>query len=186
MIYAGLASGLVLGYVVAYLVVARHQVAYVASKHGLVRHRSEHFCFCDNLLKPAFAPLTFLHFIVCRSFWLEYQLPKMQSSDHDRAAMLPVVRQIGLIGGLAVWDDHLVSVSFMRRPITDAQLSIVSAFSPVVDLDLSGTSVTDTGMQHINQLPNLRTLDLTNTLVTDAGVSMLRKTLPGVSVWREK
>lgn len=186
MVYAEILICVIAGYVIAYLILARHQVVYVASKHGLVRHRFEHFGFCDNFLKPTFAPVIFLHFMARRSFWLEFQLPQMQFEDPDRAAMLPVVRQIGLFGGLAIWKNDLVSISFMRRPITDDQLSIVGTFTPVVDLDLSHTLVTDKGMQHINQLPNLQTVDLTNTLVTDAGVSILRDSLPGMIVWRRK
>ena len=184
--YAVIAIGASAAYVSAFLLFVRFQVTYIATKHGLVRHRFERFHCCESFLKTVFAPIIFLHFLVRRRFCLESRLPEMQSADPDRAAMLPVARQIGLSGGLAIWKNDLVSISFMRRPITDHQLSIVGTFTPVVDLDLSHTSVTDVGMQHLNQLRNLQTVDLTNTWVTDAGVSILRDSLPGVIVWRRK
>ncbi|MEJ7595038.1 MAG: hypothetical protein WKF77_26230 [Planctomycetaceae bacterium] len=108
----------------------------------------------------------------------------MQSCDSERAAFLPAIQQIGLVGGLVIWGDGMASVSFMRRPITGDQLSIVASFTPLVDLDLSHTLVTDAGMQHMCHLPKLQTVDLTHTSVTDAGVESLRSIAPSVLVIR--
>jgi hypothetical protein len=45
-------------------------------------------------------------------------------------------------------------------------------------LDLSGTAITDEGLNHLEPLRNLRHLYLLNTKVTEEGVRQLREKLP--------
>ena len=59
------------------------------------------------------------------------------------------------------------------------KLSIVWLFTPLRDLDLSHTLVTDDGIKLIRQLPNLEFVDLSNTPISDDFVSQLRKDMPG-------
>lgn len=167
MVYTAVVIGFCAAYLTAYCVSVRFQLQYIASINGITRYRREHFCCCERLLKSAFGPLIFLHFLTRRRFWLESRLLQMQSADIERAEMLPVFEQIGRIGGLAIWQDDLVSISFMRRPVTDEQLSIVWLFTPLRDLDLSHTLVTDDGIKLIRQLPNLEFVDLLNTPISD-------------------
>jgi len=184
MLYAEILSCIAVGYASTFLILAHTEIVYVASKYGLVRHRLQHFHHCGAFLKHIYAPIIFLHFLIHRSFWLEFRLPQMQSCDSDRAAFLPAVQQIGLVGGLVIWSDEMASVSFMRRPLTDDQLSIVGSFTPLVDLNLSHTLVTDAGLQHMCHLHKLQNVDVTNTSVTDAGVESLRSIAPSVLVIR--
>jgi hypothetical protein len=45
-------------------------------------------------------------------------------------------------------------------------------------LDLTGTQVTDAGMQHLKRLPKLRQLTIGKTRVTATGLEDLRQALP--------
>src|ERR1035437_906240 len=45
---------------------------------------------------------------------------------------------------------------------------------PIVGLDLSGTKVTDVGLEHLKGLDQLQTLNLSKTKVTDAGLEQLK------------
>ena len=51
-------------------------------------------------------------------------------------------------------------------------------------LSLSGTQVTDAGLECLRGLTELRELALSNNQVTDAGVNELKKALPNVSILR--
>jgi internalin A len=55
---------------------------------------------------------------------------------------------------------------------------------PLEKLHLRGTKVTNAGLLHLKGLANLQHLCLGNTKVTNAGIQELRKTLPGVRIFR--
>ena len=49
---------------------------------------------------------------------------------------------------------------------------------------LSGTKISDAGLEHLKGLKNLKVLRLDRTKVTDAGVAELKKALPGCRIDR--
>jgi hypothetical protein len=55
----------------------------------------------------------------------------------------------------------------------DRELGDLAVLGPLEDLDLSGSEVTDDGLQCLTRLPELRKLNLADTAVTDAGLRPL-------------
>jgi hypothetical protein len=51
-------------------------------------------------------------------------------------------------------------------------------------LELTGTTVTDAGLEHIRPLSGLQNLTLYRTRVTATGVAELQKALPNLTVYR--
>jgi hypothetical protein len=49
---------------------------------------------------------------------------------------------------------------------------------PVISVELSGTKVTDAGLEHLKGLTQLQQLHLDGTKITDAGVKKLKQALP--------
>src|SRR5262245_28156469 len=115
------------------------------------------------------------------------------------------------LGGRVTWSEgqparHVIALSFAGRPLDDAQLKRFSPwwwhFPALVDLDLTGTAITDEGLAHVSgsgiknlmlggtritshglsvldQCPALASVSLTRTRVDDAGVEYLAS-LPGL------
>ena len=50
------------------------------------------------------------------------------------------------------------------------------------ELDVSGTDVTDAGLEHLQGLVRLKQLDLSRTKVTAEGVKRLRRRLPNCEI----
>ena len=60
--------------------------------------------------------------------------------------------------------------------MTDAVLGDVSRVETVTALDLGGSrALTDEGVRHLARLPGLKHLDLSGTAVTDRGLEVLRE-----------
>jgi hypothetical protein len=74
--------------------------------------------------------------------------------------------------------------TFPDRTISDDDLPSLASRTQLVELDLSGTKVTDAGIAHLSSLRNLSDLWLKNTCVTDAGVRRLQESLPNVKIHR--
>lgn len=60
-----------------------------------------------------------------------------------------------------------------HRNCSDADLTFVSQFDHLTNLELGNTQVTDTGLEEIAELKELRTLNLAKTKITDAGLRKL-------------
>ena len=59
--------------------------------------------------------------------------------------------------------------------MTDAMLEDVSRIEHITALKLGGSKrVTDAGLRHLARLPRLRHLDLSGTGITDRGLDVLR------------
>ena len=66
------------------------------------------------------------------------------------------------------------AIDFTARTLTDKSLLILQSDRRLVDLNLSGTGISDEGVKNIADLPLLTTLDISNNLkITDAGLKHL-------------
>jgi hypothetical protein len=65
-----------------------------------------------------------------------------------------------------------------RNEITDDGLRFLSRLTNLERLDLQKSKVTDAGLQHLRGLTNLKTLWLSGTAVTNSGLDELRRSLP--------
>jgi hypothetical protein len=68
--------------------------------------------------------------------------------------------------------------------VTDVGLQYVTGLTRLEELDLSYTKVTDAGFDNFRELTRLKELWLHDTQVTDAGVAELQKALPNVKILR--
>jgi hypothetical protein len=66
--------------------------------------------------------------------------------------------------------------------VTDGGLESLSSLKKLVGLFLGKTEVTDNGLKHLYGLTNLTRLDLRETNVSDEGVMAIQKSLPGCAV----
>ena len=76
--------------------------------------------------------------------------------------------------------EKVTSVDFPKKT-KDEMVALLKedVFSDVVEIDLSGTNITDDALEHIKPLSKLRRLDLSRTRITDAGMDHL-KDLPAL------
>jgi hypothetical protein len=88
-----------------------------------------------------------------------------------RAAAIESVHKLG--GRVAEEFGGFVTVDFDGRALSDSDLPVLADL-PVQTLFLSGTQVTDQGLDHLTRLPQLEWLDLRDSSVTDAGLERLR------------
>ncbi|HJT36449.1 MAG TPA: hypothetical protein VJ783_30785 [Pirellulales bacterium] len=83
-------------------------------------------------------------------------------------------RQLALLAPLT----NLRSLTLSHTPATDSDLELLAQFNPQLDfLDLTGTAVTDAGMEHLKQLRRLRALHLNLTDLSDTGLATLADVL---------
>jgi internalin A len=76
-----------------------------------------------------------------------------------------------------------VPFSLARTKITDAGLAILVAKRPELNaIDVSGTQITNAGLKHLERLRYLVELNLKGTRVTDSGVAGLRKIFPYLTI----
>src|SRR5206468_2218612 len=100
----------------------------------------------------------------------------------------------GQFGGRVTWSEgqperHVIALSFAGTPLQDAQLK---RFTPwwwhlpeLQDLDLTGTAITDDGLNLVRK-GGIKSLGLGgNRGVTDAGVRRLEEALPDLKVTSE-
>jgi hypothetical protein len=99
----------------------------------------------------------------------------------EQAARFKPVRAVFRRGGLArvrqigSAESLVVRISAESSADDDlAQLSQWPGLPEVSSLDLEGTNVTDTGLEHLKELPRLRYLDLSRTKISDAGLRHLK------------
>ncbi len=115
----------------------------------------------------------------CVALWLASMLVLVGvtggCSDNDPAIAL---RRAGAV---IEQDEDRERIEKITLPQSagDPELAEVGQLARVVELDLSGTLVTDAGLVHLENLDELKTLDLSNTNVTDNGLKSL-KSLTGL------
>lgn len=69
-------------------------------------------------------------------------------------------------------------------PAGDDDLAALQGFWGLCSLDLSGSSVTDKGMEHLKKLESLQEIVLIGTKVSEAGCRELREALPNCTIRR--
>lgn len=73
-------------------------------------------------------------------------------------------------------------INLSRTRLTDADLADLADLSDIDALDLSDTSISDTGLAHLKCLTRLALLVLDGTAVTPAGVADFRRALPDTTI----
>jgi internalin A len=100
-------------------------------------------------------------------------------SDRACADEAGAVKTIENLGGNIRRDKHLpgspvVEVGLGDTKLTDADLKELKAFAGLTSLDLARTQVTDLGLKELKNLKQLTRLVLCRTKVTDAGIVELK------------
>ena len=90
------------------------------------------------------------------------------------------------LGGRVVLDESggVVKVFLNRTRIDDKQIRAVEFLPNIEILNLTGTQITDDGLDHVHALKKLRHLYPAKTRVTDAGLEDLQEVLPDCKVYR--
>lgn len=94
-----------------------------------------------------------------------------------------------VLGGSCQCDEEspgrpIAAVTLSGTKVTDAGLEYLRRLTSLEWLSLRGTRVTDVGLEHLKGLTFLQEVGLRDTHVTDAGVNELRKALPNCIVYR--
>lgn len=80
--------------------------------------------------------------------------------------------------------EKVTGIDFSGPTVDDNTLSWLgshrAALTSLKSLNLSGSAITDAGLQHVAAYPNLQKLDLSDTAVTGAGLYVLRR-LPALT-----
>lgn len=96
----------------------------------------------------------------------------------------------GFSNGRREYSRHIMAWAH-DRSVTDADMEVIAAvlrdwqaggWSDELALDLTGTSVSDSGLTALRALRSLKSLDLTGTKVTAAGVEGFRRGIPGIKI----
>jgi hypothetical protein len=87
-----------------------------------------------------------------------------------------VTAKTGVVISLVAADQPwLIVNAAINRKFGDVELAELSPLAAnIVDLDLAGTHVTDTGLAAVASMQNLHRLRLDRTTITDAGLTQLR------------
>jgi hypothetical protein len=108
---------------------------------------------------------TLLVFVTVYAIPCSWLAVKMRQAERQREATTAIEK----LGGQVHWDDKAKRwPAWLRRVLGD------DFFSSVVDVNLSGSQVTDAGLEHLKGLSQLQTLWLDGTQVTDAGLAQLK------------
>jgi hypothetical protein len=97
------------------------------------------------------------------------------------------IAEIQKLGGKVTIDKDkpakpVLEVHLSGTRVTDAGLEHLRGLTELILLNLMNTQVTDAGLEHIKGLKNLQTLNLTGTKVTDEGVKNLKQSLPKCNI----
>lgn len=96
----------------------------------------------------------------------------------------------GFSNGRRAYSRHVMAWAH-GRSVTDADVAVIAAvlrdwqgggWSDELALDLSGTSISDSGLAALRELRSLKSLDLTGTRVTASGVEAIRRGSPGLKI----
>jgi hypothetical protein len=91
------------------------------------------------------------------------------------AGRLHVLAQARALKGRAGADKGINHLNLSGTPVTDRGMEHVAKLGALNGLHLADTAVTDKGAEHIATIPTLITLDLARTAITDAGLEHLVK-----------
>jgi len=99
------------------------------------------------------------------------------------------IAAIEKLGGRVTRDEKspgrpVVEVNLWGTKVTDTGLEYLKELTRLQDLNLAGTRVTDAGLVHLKGLTKLQGLHLRKAKVTDAGVKELLKALPNCKIDR--
>ena len=100
--------------------------------------------------------------------------------DFSTSAVKPGDRDLALLSDLV----RLEHLNLSGSPISDAGLEHLEHLNSLSFLVLSNTAVGDDGLRHLEKLPRLRYLSLYGTRVSDAGVKRFQQAAPRVDVCR--
>ncbi len=79
---------------------------------------------------------------------------------------------------------NLGGLNLSGTRVTDAGLEHIKGITSLKGLELNSTHVTDAGLEHLKGMTNLKELILTDTQVTNARVNELKKALPKCKIER--
>ncbi len=90
------------------------------------------------------------------------------------------------IASIGALKNQLAHLDLSRTSVTDSGLPPIQSLPRLTRLDLHSTKITDAGLSHLESLPNLTYLNLYDTQITDAGVAAIAKlkNLRSVYVWK--
>jgi len=90
------------------------------------------------------------------------------------------------LGGRVALDEsgNVVKVFLNRTQIDDEQIRVVQFLPDIEVLNLTGTPITDTALEHLRTLKKLRHLYPAKTDVTDHALEELQQVLPDCKVYR--
>lgn len=104
--------------------------------------------------------------------------PPPLSATPAMDAALAALRERGVVATRLSAADPWIEVRFdlLGPAIHDADLALLEPLAPaLVTLNISGTAITDAGLERVGSLPNLRALDAARTNITDEGIAHLRE-----------
>ncbi|EAQ80731.1 hypothetical protein [Blastopirellula marina] len=103
--------------------------------------------------------------------------------DADPTELIDTLRQLGAKLRLRKSGRlHTVDFSPCGAAITEEHLALLDAAQKLEELDLSGTSVTDVGVERLVAYKGLKLLTLTGSQVSADGVKLLRKRMIGCRI----
>jgi uncharacterized protein YjbI with pentapeptide repeats len=103
------------------------------------------------------------------------------------------IAEIEKLGGKVTFDEKsreksVIGVNLSGTTVTDAGLEHLKGLTQLQELSLTDTKVSGAGLEHLKELTNLQRLDLMHTEVTDAGLEGLKEltNLKGLNLWGTK
>ena len=97
---------------------------------------------------------------------------KPEATKPTPEEVIAAIKKLG--GRVTVIENKIVFVNLSGTQVTDAGLEHLKGLTNLRRLYLSGTKVTDAGLEHLKGLTNLEHLSLSSTKVTDAGLEHLK------------
>ncbi|HEY4154699.1 MAG TPA: c-type cytochrome domain-containing protein, partial [Puia sp.] len=89
--------------------------------------------------------------------------------------VMNILRSRGIVVLPVAKNSNYLSVSFVIAPVEDSSLALLEKLADqLVWLNMSGSPLSDKGLQRIGRLPQLTKLYLNGTQVTDSGLSFLK------------
>jgi hypothetical protein len=127
-------------------------------------------------LRAIFAIVTFAAIVIAPVSYL-YRRDRLE---------LSAVREAARLNGYPHWEEahrfgflpgarHCTKLAFFECDLADEDLSFLARLPQLRDLDMAGSSVTDSHMRSIGRMHSLECLSVAKTLITDAGLSCLDK-----------
>ena len=112
--------------------------------------------------------------------WVQHRRQRAQENRERVAAYKETVAEVEKLGGtvFSLWSqlEERRSQTWLERQFDDPGVpdDPFDVLMKVIQVDLSGTRVSDDGLKHLKGLTDLGSLYLNNTQVTDAGLEHLK------------